>query len=347
MYEQDQSYNTSSPDFMISLGLEGSANKLGIAIMRDNEILVSVRKTFNAETGQGFLPIQISQHHRLNILKLITLALRLSKLSIRDISIICYTKGPGIGSALASVALVARIISLILQRPIVPVNHCVAHIEMGRYITGAENPVILYVSGGNTQVIAYSNKKYRIFGETIDIAVGNCIDKAARDLNISNVPSPGYNVELKARQGDKLIKLPYNVKGMDVSFSGLATNLKSLIADHSISDICFSLQETAFSMLTEITERAMSHVGSEEVLVVGGVGCNKRLQNMMESMAKSRASILHASDERFCIDNGLMIAWTGLLIYKSFPDGKYPILVEEAYCNQRYRTDEVIVSWRS
>ena len=73
-------------------------------------------------------------------------------------------------------------------------------IEMGRQVTGAQNPVVLYVSGGNTQVIAYSQQCYRIFGETLDIAVGNCLDRFARVINLSNDPSPGYNIEQMAKQ---------------------------------------------------------------------------------------------------------------------------------------------------
>lgn len=91
---------------------------------------------------------------------------------------------------------------------------------MGRLITSAKNPTVLYVSGGNTQIIAYARKRYRIFGETIDIAVGNCLDRFARILKISNAPSPGYNVEQMAKNGSKYVPLPYCVKGMDVSFSG-------------------------------------------------------------------------------------------------------------------------------
>ena len=66
---------------------------------------------------------------------------------------------------------------------------------MGRLETGIQHPTVLYVSGGNTQVIAYSNQRYRIFGETLDIAVGNCIDRFARLVNLPNAPFPGYNVE--------------------------------------------------------------------------------------------------------------------------------------------------------
>src|SRR5437879_3568004 len=99
------------------------------------------------------------------------------------------------GPPLSIGALVARTLSLMYKKPLIGVNHCIAHIEMGRLVTGFKNPAVLYVSGGNTQVIAYSNKRYRIFGETIDQAVGNCLDKFARILKVSNDPAPGYNIE--------------------------------------------------------------------------------------------------------------------------------------------------------
>jgi len=173
------------------------------------------------------------------------------------------------GATLRSCAMVARMLSLLWEIPIIAVNHCVAHIEMGRVATRCANPVVLYVSGGNTQVISYSNKKYRIFGETIDIAVGNCLDRFARTLNLSNDPSPGYNIEQLALQGSKYIELPYIVKGMDVSFSGISTfidkqaNDKIKSGEVTPADLCYSLQETIFAMLVEITERAMAHTGAD------------------------------------------------------------------------------------
>lgn len=221
------------------------------------------------------------------------------------------------GAPLQSVALVARTLALLWRKPLVGVNHCVGHIEMGREITGAENPVVLYVSGGNTQVIAYAAQRYRIFGETLDTAVGNCLDRFARTLGLSNAPSPGYNIELEARRAShepnqKLLQLPYLVKGMDVSFSGILATVDALARDASQGstemtskqDLCFALQETVFAMLVEITERAMAHVGATQVLIVGGVGCNQRLQDMMAAMARERGGAVYATDERFCIDNG-------------------------------------------
>lgn len=245
---------------------------------------------------------------------------------------------------LISVAVVARCLSLLWGKPLVAVNHCVAHIEMGKLITGATNPVVLYVSGGNTQVIAYSHGKYQIFGETLDIAVGNCFDRLARELGLPNDPSPGYNIEQLAKKGHKLIDLPYGVKGMDISLSGILSRLQAIKNDYSASDLCFSIQETVFAMLIEISERAMAHVGSREVMIVGGVGCNIRLQEMMHEMAIARNATLYATDERFCIDNGAMIAYTGLLMFSKDPL-QATVSPTKATVSQRYRTDAVNISW--
>eukprot|EP00008_Paramoeba_atlantica_P004668 CAMPEP_0201490150 /NCGR_PEP_ID=MMETSP0151_2-20130828/25278_1 /ASSEMBLY_ACC=CAM_ASM_000257 /TAXON_ID=200890 /ORGANISM="Paramoeba atlantica, Strain 621/1 / CCAP 1560/9" /LENGTH=309 /DNA_ID=CAMNT_0047875993 /DNA_START=44 /DNA_END=970 /DNA_ORIENTATION=+ len=301
---------------LIVMGFEGSANKIGIGIVtQDGSILANVRRTYITPPGSGFLPKDTARHHQKWVLKLVQDALREAKISPSQLSCLAYTKGPGMGAPLRSVAVVVRMLSQIWGTPIVPVNHCVAHIEMGRLVTGASNPVVLYVSGGNTQVISYSLERYRIFGETIDIAVGNCLDRFARVINLSNDPSPGYNIEQAAKKGEKFLELPYVVKGMDVSFSGILSFMEStaqetLAKGYSEGDLCFSLQETIFSMLIEITERAMAHCGQNQVLIVGGVGCNERLQKMMKEMLSQRIDgVLCATDDRYCIDNGAMIAW--------------------------------------
>lgn len=333
---------------VIAIGFEGSANKIGIGIIQDGKVLSNPRRTYITPPGQGFLPRDTAKHHRANVLVVLKEALDQAKIDPKDIDVVCYTKGPGMGAPLVSVAIVARTVAQLWQKPIIGVNHCIGHIEMGRLITGAENPTVLYVSGGNTQVIAYLQKRYRIFGETIDIAVGNCLDRFARVLKLSNDPSPGYNIEQMAKKGKKYLELPYTVKGMDVSFSGLLSFIEEKApqvlktGEYTPEDLCFSLQETVFSMLIEITERAMAHCGSQEVLIVGGVGCNKRLQEMMEIMAKERGATLFATDERFCIDNGAMIAQAGWEMFKSGQITPF----EDTFCTQRYRTDEVEVTDR-
>ncbi|KAL3860379.1 hypothetical protein ACJMK2_010511 [Sinanodonta woodiana] len=334
---------------VIAIGFEGSANKLGIGIMKDGVVLANPRHTYITPPGQGFLPRDTAKHHQAHALDVLQEALDEAKIKPEDIDVICYTKGPGMGAPLVSTAIVARTVAQLWQKPILGVNHCIGHIEMGRLITGADNPTVLYVSGGNTQVIAYLEQRYRIFGETIDIAVGNCLDRFARVLKLSNDPSPGYNIEQLAKKGNKFLELPYAVKGMDVSFSGLLSYIEEkapgLIesGEYTPEDLCFSLQETVFAMLIEITERAMAHCGSQEVLIVGGVGCNQRLQEMMGIMAEERGAKLYATDDRFCIDNGAMIAQAG---WEMFRTGQTTPL-QETTCTQRFRTDEVEVTWRS
>ncbi|KAJ9652231.1 putative tRNA threonylcarbamoyladenosine biosynthesis protein kae1 [Neophaeococcomyces mojaviensis] len=354
---------------MIAIGLEGSANKLGVGIIYHPErnknsskpappaqILSNIRHTYVSPPGEGFLPKDTALHHRAHVTDLVRRCLKEAKLTIDDVNCVCYTKGPGMGAPLQSVAIAARTLSLLWDKPLVGVNHCIGHIEMGREITGATNPVVLYVSGGNTQVIAYSTQRYRIFGETLDIAVGNCLDRFARTLNISNDPAPGYNIEQLAKSGKVLLDLPYAVKGMDCSFSGILARVDEYAAQMyagklvdpttgapiTPEDLCFSLQETVFSMLVEITERAMAHVGSNQVLIVGGVGCNERVQEMMGIMARSRGGSVYATDERFCIDNGIMIAHAGLLAHAT----GFETELKDSTCTQRFRTDDVFIAWR-
>ena len=345
----------------IALGCEGSANKLGIGIIAHDPVtgaatvLSNIRHTFVPPPGTGFLPKDTAAHHRAFFVRVAKQALTQAGVPISSIDCICYTRGPGMGGPLTSVAIAARTLSLLWGKDLVGVNHCVGHIEMGRAITGAENPVVLYVSGGNTQVIAYAEQRYRIFGEALDIAVGNCLDRFARALEISNDPAPGYNIEQLAKKGGRvLLDLPYAVKGMDCSFTGILTRAEELAeqmkrGDKGLdgevftpADLCFSLQETVFAMLVEITERAMAHVGSSQVLIVGGVGCNERLQEMMGAMAADRGGSVYATDERFCIDNGIMIAHAGLLAYET----GFRTPFDDSTCTQRFRTDEVFVKWR-
>lgn len=328
---------------MIILGIEGSANKIGVGIVKGTEILANTRRTYVPPTGEGFIPMKAAEHHRANIIPLIKEALEEAKISIAEVDSFAYTRGPGMQLSLVVVATVVRVLAQLYNKPLIPVNHCKAHIEMGRLITGANNPEILYASGGNTQILAFSENRYKIFGETLDVAVGNCLDKLARVLDLDNYPSPGYSIEQMAKKGNKYIDLPYSIKGMDMSFSGILSYVKGLVKDHSKEDICYSFQETIFSILVEGTERCLSLVGSNEVLIVGGVGCNIRLQEMMGTMLRERGGKLYATDDRFCIDNGVMIAYTGYLQYMS---GGGSVPISQCDVTQRYRTDSCLVTWR-
>ena len=358
----------------LALGIEGSANKIGIGIVdEEGNILANPRKTYITPPGTGFMPRETAVHHADHVVALVQEAMQAASVRACDIKVICYTKGPGMGGPLTVGCVVARVLSQLWRVPLVGVNHCIGHIEMGRVATKCPNPVVLYVSGGNSQVIAYSEHRYRIFGETIDIAVGNCLDRVARLLGLSNDPAPGYNIEQLAKKGNFLLDLPYVVKGMDMSFSGLLSYVEALLQhpkfvpdaacevasrerrdkkkqnltvtidkDFTPADVCFSIQETIFAMLIEVTERAMAHCKIDDVLIVGGVGCNQRLQDMMRLMVSERRGRCFDMDDRYCIDNGAMIAWAGML---QFSTGDFTPL-RDATVTQRFRTDDVLVKWR-
>jgi N6-L-threonylcarbamoyladenine synthase/protein kinase Bud32 len=266
-------------------------------------------------------------------------ALGEAKLDLGDIDLVAFSQGPGLGPCLRVAAVSARTISLTNDIPIIGVNHCIGHIEIGMLLTGAKDPLTLYVSGGNTQVIAFDSGRYRVFGETLDIAIGNCIDQFARTVGIGN---PGGPIVEKLAKKGKYIPLPYVVKGMDLSFSGIYTASVKLAKKHKIEDVCNGLQETAFAMITEVTERALAHTEKEEVLLAGGVAINKRLQEMISMMADEHGASFFVPPKKVLSDNGAMIAWTGLLRYKSGDRQS----IEDTAVRQRFRTDEVDVKWR-
>jgi N6-L-threonylcarbamoyladenine synthase/protein kinase Bud32 len=230
-------------------------------------------------------------------------------------------------------------LALRLKKPVIGVNHCVAHIEIGKMTTKLDDPVVLYVSGGNTQVIALVSGLYRIFGETQDMGVGNAIDQFAREAGLGHPGGP--KVEELAKSG-KWTELPYVVKGMDLTFAGgLTEAIKMLKNKKSLADVCYSLQETWFAMLTEVTERAVAHTGKDEVMLTGGVAANRRLQEMLSIMCKERGAKFAVVPREYSGDNGAMIAWTGLLAHKS---GQYQKL-KETRVNPVWRTDQVPITW--
>ena len=326
---------------MLALGIEGTAHTVGVGIVDERcRVLANVYDMVKPEKG-GIHPREAANHHAETVVPLIRKAADVAGLNLSDIDMVAFSQGPGLGPCLRTVATAARALSLSLDVPIVGVNHCVAHLEIGRGVTEARDPVLLYVSGGNTQVIAFARGRYRVFGETLDIGVGNMLDKLAREFGLSFPGGP--ILEALARDGGKLLPLPYSVKGMDVAFSGMLTAALALRRQGaSLKDLAFSVQEVAFAMLTEVTERAMAHLDDEEVLLGGGVARNKRLQEMVARMAADRGARMFVPPGDLCIDNGAIIAWTGLQMHR----GGVRMKIEDTAVDQRYRTDEMPVTWR-
>ncbi len=327
------------------LGIESTADDFGVGIASSNgEVLANVNSAYIPEKG-GIHPREASRHHAIIAGETITEAFRIAGIKPREIDVIAFSQGPGLGPCLRVGATAARALAAYLGKPLIGVNHCLAHIEIGKMISGAEDPVTLYVSGGNTIVAAFEEGRYRVFGETLDIAVGNCLDVFAREAGLKpKVSKPlGAVVEELASRGETFIQLPYTVKGMDLSFSGLLTAAINLLrrGKHSLEDICFSFQEIAFSMLTEVTERALAHTEKPEVLLTGGVAANKRLQAMLKIMSEEHDARFCVVPKEYATDNGAMIAWTGILCYKH----GMTIPVEESLVRLKWRLDEVEVPW--
>jgi universal protein Kae1 len=327
------------------LGIESTADDFGVAILSlDGKVLSNVNSTYVAEKG-GIHPREAARHHAEVAGKVLAEAFERAGIKPQDVSIVAFSQGPGLGPCLRTGATAARALASYIRVPLVGVNHCVAHIEIGKLVTGAVDPVTLYVSGGNTIVSAFEAGRYRVFGETLDIAIGNCLDVFAREADLSQKKGAPFGaiVEELAGRGKTFIHLPYTVKGMDLSFSGLLTAATQLLHErkHRLEDLCFSLQEVAFSMLTEVTERALAHTEKPEVLLTGGVAANKRLQSMLSVIAEEHKARFCVVPKEYALDNGAMIAWTGILAYKR----KITLPVEESFVKVKWRLDEVYAPW--
>jgi N6-L-threonylcarbamoyladenine synthase len=323
---------------MISLGIESTAHTLGIGIVTEQKILANESSSY---TGKGIHPRKAADHHAEVIKNVLDDALAVSGKSLEEIELISFSQGPGIGPCLRIGATAARTLSLRLGIPIIGVNHCVSHIEIGKFATEATDPVTLYVSGGNTQIIAYAARRYRIFGETLDIGIGNMQDMFGRALGLS-FPC-GKEIDLLASRGKTYLSLPYTIKGMDFSFSGMLTEALKYREKEKEEDIAFSLMETAFSTVVEASERALAHTGKRELLLTGGVAASPRLREMCTIMCEERGDSFYVPPFTLCRDNGAMIAYHGLIAHK----GGISMDLDETVVRQKWRTDEVEVRWIS
>jgi universal protein Kae1 len=329
----------------LCLGVESTADDFGVGIATFNgKILANASSGYVPEVG-GIHPREAARHHAEAADKVLSEALAEAGVKSTDLALIAFSQGPGLGPCLRTGATVARALATYLDVPLVGVNHSLAHIEIGKLKTGTTDPVTLYVSGGNTLVSAFEAGRYRVFGETLDIALGNCLDVFAREagLNQKRGVSLGAALEKTATKGEKLVSLPYVVKGMDVSLSGLLTAATTLLhkSESRLEDLCYSLQEHAFSMVTEVTERALAHTEKREVLLTGGVAANKRLQSMLGIIAEEHDATFNVVPLQFATDNGAMIAWTGVLAYNH----GLVTPVEKSYVKLRWRLEKVDVPW--
>ena len=330
-----------------TLGIETTAHTLSFGLVdASGTPYAAASDTLRPDEG-GIHPREAADHHKDVAAGLYEELLSKHGVAQREIQAVAYSQGPGLGPCLRVGAAIARGIATRLDVPLIGVNHCVAHIEIGRQQCGCDDPVLLYVSGGNTQVIARLNGKYRVLGETLDIGIGNMLDKFAR---LQGIPFPGgpkieqlatAYLERCPEPSMEGLELPYAVRGMNLAFSGLLTAAQRLVENGEPLDaVCWSLQEHAFASCVEVAERAMAHTGKGELLLGGGVACNERMRAMAGMMAEDRDGSSHAPPKMYCIDNGTMIALLGSL---ELQNRTTPL--SESAIDQYLRTDQTPIQW--
>jgi N6-L-threonylcarbamoyladenine synthase len=322
------------------LGIESTAHTFGVGIVTSKgEILANERDTLKVESG-GFLPREAAEHHYTLANELLDSALNKANLSLKDISLIGFSQGPGIGQCLQSGATFAKYLARRLNKPLIGVNHCLAHIEIGKLTTKLKDPLTIFVSGANTQIIAYKNKYYRVYGETQDMGLGNALDQFGRELGM---PFPaGPMLDKLYFEGKQYIELPYTVKGMDLSFAGILTSAKMKINKYKKEDLIYSFLHTCYAMLLEVVERALYYAKKKEIMLVGGVAASKSLRGMLEALGEQRKVKLGFVPLEFAGDNGAMIAWQAYLQYFR---GKERPKFEEMKCDPNQRLDHIKITY--
>ena len=332
----------------VIIGVESTAHTFSFGLVsKDGTPHKSYSALYRPQEG-GIHPREAADHHSHLASELIELLLENEQLEPSDIAAVAFSQGPGLGPCLRVGASVSRALSQKWDVPLIGVNHCVAHIEIGRNQTGCNDPVLLYVSGGNTQVIARAGDRYQVLGETLDIGIGNMLDKFARAQGLAFPGGP--KIEELAREWHiqnseseiEMIPLPYNVQGMDLNFSGLLNAaLQRVIEGYDLGAVCWSLQEHAFAACIEVAERALAHTGKSELLLGGGVACNERIREMTRIMCEQRNCTGTWPEKQFCVDNGTMIAELGRRMLETSKTTDY----EDSEINPSLRTDHTIVSW--
>jgi N6-L-threonylcarbamoyladenine synthase/protein kinase Bud32 len=318
------------------LGIEGTAWAASAAVYDTETDAVSIASEAYQPDSGGIHPREAAEHMREAIPTVIEKTLE----GADSMDAVAFSRGPGLGPCLRIAGTAARALALSLDVPLVGVNHMLAHAEIGRHRSGFDSPVCLNASGANAHVLCFRNGRYRVLGETMDTGIGNALDKFTRHVGWSHPGGP--KIERAARDGE-YVPLPYVVTGMDFSFSGIMSAAKEAIDDgRPVEDVCFSLQETTFAMLTEVTERALSLTSTTELVLGGGVGQNARLQAMLGEMCEARGVDFFAPENRFLRDNAGMIAVLGAKMARAGDT----IAVADSRVDSGFRPDHVSVTWR-
>ncbi len=327
------------------LGIEGTAWCASAALYdAETDDVVIESDPYEPDSG-GIHPREAAEHMTEAIPEVIDRILEVAakRHGPDAIDAVAFSRGPGLGPCLRTVGTAARALAGTLAVPLVGVNHMVAHLEIGRHESGFENPVCLNASGANAHLLGYHDGRYRVLGETMDAGVGNAIDKFTRHVGWSHPGGPKVEAAAGEADPDELLALPYVVKGMDFSFSGISS---AAIDAHDdgvpVPKICHALQEHVFAMLTEVSERALSLTGADELVLGGGVGQNARLREMLATMCAERGARFYAPEPRHLRDNAGMIAVLGAKMVRAGDT----LTIEDSAVDPNFRPDAVPVTWR-
>ena len=335
---------------MLCLGIESTAHTFACSVIEQSgskfypNVLSDVRDIFKAPEGSGIHPREAARHHAAVAIDVLKKSLELSKTNYKDLDLIAYSAGPGLGPCLRIGAVIARSISSFYNIKLIPINHALGHIELGMSLTNSKDSLVLLVSGGHTMVLIFNNSRWRVIGETLDITLGQLLDQFGRHLGLAS-PCGAQIEKLAGKSSQNYVVLPYSIKGNDVTFSGILSAAKRLISSskYTIEDMCYSIQETAFAMITEAVERALSATEKKELLLVGGVSANKKLSQMLRLACQRHNVKFSSCPLSFAGDNGAQIAWTGILSYLK---SKNSISILDSFVNQSWRVDSIDVTWR-
>lgn len=320
---------------MITLGIESTAHTLGIGIVENGKVVSNIYDTYKPPAGEGILPRKAADHHADLFLQILKANLDKARLRMRNVDLVAFAQGPGIGAPLRMGVVMAKYLAKKFNKPIIGVNHAYAHAKISERLTGLKNPLYIYVSGGNTQLLVEEKTGFHVLGETLDIGLGNLFDAFARNIGLEYAHGSAL---AKLAEGGKYVELPYSVKGMNLVFSGLLTHASKLAKTHKKEDVAYSLMETSFAMTCEVTERALFLTKKKKLVACGGVAQNRRLQEMLSKMCKEDKVKFEVAPDEFNRDNGAMIAYAGELLYAK-PRNRKP--VEEWEAIQDYRIDQV------
>ena len=324
-------------DEVFILAIESSCDDTAAAVLKNNKVLSNVvaRQSIHEEFG-GVVPELASRAHQQNIVPVIDVALKKANVTKQQLSAIAFTQGPGLMGSLLVGASFAKSMAMMLNIPLIAVNHMHAHI-LAHFIDEEEfdKPefpfLALTISGGHTQIVKVNDFfDMEIIGETTDDAVGEAFDKTAKILGL---PYPGGPlIDQLAKDGNpkRFLFTKPKVKGLNFSFSGLKTQILYFVQknvaenlnfiEENKNDICASVQQIIIDILMEKLKMAVEETGIKQIVIGGGVSANSGIRETLKNAEKKYGWKTFVPKFEYTTDNAAMI---GIVGYQKFLHNRF------------------------